>query len=102
MGKAVIHVSTKILTKILKLPDGYSVDSVHASAAYFSRDGLSFFVSSEDLPETEEGAEYPLAVPTYTTDENRNIKVVGIKLYSKGSKDPGGEGGRAQLRGIGQ
>jgi hypothetical protein len=80
LRKAVIHVSTRLLTKILKLPEGYTVDSVHASSSYFNRDGLSFFISSDALPEVEEGQEYPLAVPTYHFDEHNNVKSVSIRL----------------------
>jgi hypothetical protein len=80
MGKAVIHVSTKILTKLLKLPEGYNVDSVHASSSYFNRDGLSFFISSDKISEVDEGREYPLAVPTYRVDEHNNAEVLWIDI----------------------
>lgn len=80
MGKAVIHVSTKMLTKILKLPEGYTIDSVHASSSYFNRDGLSFFISSDGIPEVDEGQVYPLAVPTYSINEKNEVKMVEIQV----------------------
>lgn len=82
MGKAVIHVSTKLLSHLLKLPEGYIVDSVHASSSFFNRDGLSFFISSDKIPEGEEGEEYPVVVPTYSIDETGRVQVAEIKLIS--------------------
>jgi len=95
LGKAVVHVSAKMLTKILKLPEGYTIDSVHASASYFPREGLSLFISSDEIPEVDEGQEYPLAMPTYAIDELNRLRIAEIKLIDMGKGDGRNEGDRA-------
>ena len=79
MGKAIILVSPNILSKMFLLPEGYKVESVHASSLGFQHDGLVVVVESKYLAEVQEGQEYKRLNPLYGTDEHGRLKLLELK-----------------------
>lgn len=76
MGKAIFSVSPRVLEKMFLLPDGYTIEDIHAN----SERCFSILVDGPSLPEYDEDAPLPRINPIYRKNEDGSPELVNIGL----------------------